>query len=279
MLVRPVGGALLRALEAGDALRVRTGARVLAVQRPARDAPARPRSVKVRTTAGDFAFDRLIVATDLKLALTFLDVAEESAEAALFAQIRHLTYYTVVVRARVPALTPGRVHYVSGHQTSERLCAPTIMLVPYADSDVLISWAYGAPPQEADGASALTAEQDAERAARERVQLEAQAREAVERLGGTFGRVELVERYAHYFPHVNADSLRAGFHRRVDALQGERNTYYVGEVLNLPLVSECIDFARYIVRRCFAPVPAVASARAEAAAPEMMRALSATTLG
>ena len=57
-----------------------------------------------------------------------------------------------------------------------------------------------------------------------------------------------------YFPHVSAAELRANFHRRLDALQGRRRTFMVGELFNLPLVSECVDWARYVVRRHFTPV-------------------------
>ena len=33
-----------------------------------------------------------------------------------------------------------------------------------------------------------------------------------------------------YFPHVSAEELRANFHRRLNALQGRRRTFMVGEL-------------------------------------------------
>ncbi|KAJ1638943.1 hypothetical protein T492DRAFT_940320 [Pavlovales sp. CCMP2436] len=246
--------------EAGPLLKVHMSACVTSVCRPPTGARRDPCDIKVCTTAGNFAFDSLIVAMDLKAARRFLD--SEVEEAAMAAQIRHLTYYTVVSRATVPALEPGRVFYVSNSQTTAELCAPTIMLKPYADSDVLITWAYGQPPQEPDGV-AVGAAEASERAAAERAALESRVMDSVGRLGGKFHGIERVERWGEYFPHVGSEDLRAGFHSRLDALQGGRGTYYVGEICNLPLVSECIDFARYLVRRCFAPQSDLLTVRQE----------------
>jgi hypothetical protein len=74
-------------------------------------------------------------------------------------------------------------------------------------------------------------------------------RDTVLRLGGKFGGVSFVKPWHDYFPHFGAADLRANLHQQLDALQGQRRTLMVGEVFNLPLVSECVDFARYIIRR------------------------------
>ena len=79
-------------------------------------------------------------------------------------------------------------------------------------------------------------------------------RRTVAALGGAFGGVHTLKHWPRYFPHVDGASLGRGFHRQLDGLQGRRRTHYVGEVFNLPTVSECIDFARYVIRRHFAPV-------------------------
>ena len=79
------------------------------------------------------------------------------------------------------------------------------------------------------------------------------------RMGGKFGGVNFIKPWADYFPHVDEAQLRANYHKKLDALQGKRRTVMVGEVFNLPLVSECVDWARYVVRREF---PRVAEASA-----------------
>jgi hypothetical protein len=84
----------------------------------------------------------------------------------------------------------------------------------------------------------------------------------------------LAKEWADYFPHVGVEDLRANVHRRLDALQGTQRTTFVGELFNLPLVSECIDWARYLIRRQFRDVNAETAARAPArtaySAPELM---------
>ena len=80
-------------------------------------------------------------------------------------------------------------------------------------------------------------------------------------MGGRFGGVRFIKAWPDYFPHVPPEALRTNFHKQLDALQGKRRTYMVGEVFNLPLVSECVDFARYLIRRSFR------SASGESAAP------------
>ena len=71
--------------------------------------------------------------------------------------------------------------------------------------------------------------------------------------------IHFLKEWADYFPHVDEAQLRGNYHKKLDALQGKRRTVMVGEVFNLPLVSECVDWARYVVRREF---PRVAEASA-----------------
>ena len=76
-------------------------------------------------------------------------------------------------------------------------------------------------------------------------------RRTVSSLGGRFGGVLLQQEWPDYFPHLAGSDLASQVPRRLDALQGRKRTYYVGEIFNLPLVSECVDWARYLVRRHF----------------------------
>ena len=107
-----------------------------------------------------------------------------------------------------------------------------LLLKPNKQSNLTVSWAYGG-----EGVGP--------------VQMEACLRETVWRLGGTFGGVSFIKPWPDYFPHVQAADLRANFHKRLDELQGRKRTVMVGEVFNLPLVSECVDWARYLIRRHF----------------------------
>ena len=220
-------------------IQVRTGSAVSAITRAAD-------SVTVRTDDGRVdKYDHLILASDLKASLRFLDATQGERE--LFSKIRHLPYYTVASFISLPWLATGSVYYLGDHQAPRggphdlhasdagRATAgcPTIMLKANKGSNLTITWAYG-------GHGVGPA------------QIEACLHETVLRLGGKFGGVRFFKEWPDYFPHVTQEELRKNFHVHLDAMQGQRRMHMVGEVFNLPLVSECVDWARYIIRRAFA---------------------------
>lgn len=214
---------------------VRTAAPVSAIQRDVE-------KVTVTTEDGRTGiFDHLVLAADLKGSLKFLDADEH--ERSLFSSIVHLPYYTVASFIRLPWLATGSVYYLGDKQTPDgqrdltdaggaTAGYPLILFKPNKGSDLTISWSYGGsgvgPPE-----------------------MEARLRETVERMGGTFDGIHFIKEWPDYFPHVPAHELRSNFHKRLDALQGQKRTYMVGEIFNLPLVSECVDWARYLIRRHF----------------------------
>ena len=227
---------------AAAGVQVRTGARVSRIERGAD-------RVTVTTDDGGVAeYDKLVLAADLAGSLQYLDASADERD--LFGAIRHLPYWTVTAFVSLPWLATHRVYYLADHQggaapsgaDAGRTTAgcPTILMKPNKLSNLTISWAYGGAGVGAP-------------------QIEACLRETVVRMGGTFGGIHFLKEWADYFPHVDGSQLRANYHKKLDAMQGKRRTVMVGEVFNLPLVSECVDWARYVVRREF---PRVAEASA-----------------
>ena len=45
--------------------------------------------------------------------------------------------------------------------------------------------------------------------------------------------------------------MRDGYYERLEALQGQRDTYYVGAIMNFELVESCIAYSKHLVRRHF----------------------------
>ena len=232
---------------AAAGVRLRTGTSVSRIERSAE-------SVRVTSTDGRTEeYEQLVLAADLKASLSYLDA--DPTERELFSAIAHQPYYTVTSFMSLPWLATHSVYYISEHQgpaggaaagDAGRATAgcPTIILKPNRGSNLTISWAYGG-----QGVGAA--------------QIEACLRSTVLRMGGTFGGIHFIKEWADYFPHPPAREMRANFHRRLDALQGQRRTHMVGEIFNLPLVSECVDWARYLIRREFgrAAKPQQAAAR------------------
>jgi predicted NAD/FAD-binding protein len=54
-----------------------------------------------------------------------------------------------------------------------------------------------------------------------------------------------------YFPHVDANAIADGFYDRLEAMQGERGTYYCGSLLAFELVEQVVRYSRHLVESRF----------------------------
>ena len=74
----------------------------------------------------------------------------------------------------------------------------------------------------------------------------------VKRLGGTIDHEEwhTYDRWP-YFQHVTAKDMENGFYERLENLQGHRNTYYTGGLMNFELVEQIIAYNRYLIGEHF----------------------------
>jgi hypothetical protein len=61
----------------------------------------------------------------------------------------------------------------------------------------------------------------------------------------------VVKRWPRYFPHVSSRDFGAGFFMRLDGLQGQRATYYLGEAVSGTNVSVVAEHAAAQIRRFF----------------------------
>eukprot|EP00889_Picochlorum_renovo_P005070 jgi/Picre1/32100/NNA_007448.t1 len=64
--------------------------------------------------------------------------------------------------------------------------------------------------------------------------------------------VETVKQVSwNYFPHVDGKSLASGFYPKIDALQGNQNTFYLGSVFGFETVMGTADFANTLILKKF----------------------------
>ncbi|WP_234122491.1 FAD-dependent oxidoreductase [Clostridium hydrogenum] len=54
-----------------------------------------------------------------------------------------------------------------------------------------------------------------------------------------------------YFPHINTEEMKHGWYDKVEALQGNKNTYYAGEIMSFSDMEECVSYSNYLVERFF----------------------------
>lgn len=55
----------------------------------------------------------------------------------------------------------------------------------------------------------------------------------------------------YYFPHVFSEDYAAGWYEKVEAMQGENNTFYAGEVMSFGDMDETVEYSRDLVERFF----------------------------
>jgi hypothetical protein len=111
----------------------------------------------------------------------------------------------------------------------------------WPNSDVRLFYVLG------DGRAAL--EDTAERAA------------AMVRAAG--GEVVAIHRTVgwRYFPHVSSADIAAGFYDRLEALQGVRRTFYVGELLSFGTVENVVAYSNALVESRFVSMRGTISPR------------------
>ena len=196
----------------------------------------------VQTDAGEIPFDVLVLACPLDRILGVLDASEE--EAVLFRGIRAFPVWQAV--ARVSGMPDGII--LDRNQrwaTRGRL----MILSRYApETDLYYLFGYVADGQdEADIADAIRAD--------------------VSDAGGQVHGAPQITRWERFFPHYGAAELAADYHTRLERLQGQRATFYAGELLSNLGVESAASYAERLVGRCIGPPCGAPSRRSLAGAP------------
>ena len=186
----------------------------------------RDEAIHVTTNQGEVIFDALIIAAPLDESLNYLDAGKQ--EKALFPKIQYEDYRTYAVHLKnFPKLTG----YIPGNLHSNRKGEPVFWYQRYLDSDLYTFYAFGS--RSIDDETVL---KNIER--------------VVKQLGGSIEKTETIEHWK-FFPHINPDDLAAGFFDELEALQGQRHTFYVGEVMNFSTVTHSAAYAKNLVERFF----------------------------
>lgn len=170
-------------------------------------------------------FDRLIISSPLDETFQFLDVSEEEKE--LFIKITNTDYYVTLFKGEgfdKSLFVRDHIHPSTKGKTLAIFCK-------HCESNVYMGYQIGPPDTRPD-------------------ELIAMLKNDIEKLGGRF-RGAITQKHWRYFPRVGTDDLRAGFYKRLDELQGQKGTYYIGSVLNFETLENTVDFARKLILKHF----------------------------
>lgn len=199
-------------------LDVRTGVTVSQVERDGS-------SVALRTSAGDFELDRLVLAAPLDDALGYLDSSDD--ERRLFSRIRWLDVWQTCLR--LEGLEDAVI--LDANQAFSRIGHTLIAFRQRPGSSLYYLFGYGAP--------GLT---DA--------QIEANALLDVQELGARVLEQSSLHRW-RYFPHFESSDVAAGCLGDLDRLQGQRQTWYAGEVISNIGVEVVASHAEKLIEKAF----------------------------
>ncbi|MFE2471217.1 FAD-dependent oxidoreductase [Streptomyces mirabilis] len=202
---------------------LRTGVRVDAVERHAN-------GVRIRTDSGTLEADALIVTVPLDRVGHLLDTSDTEWELA--SQIRHLDYYTYLCTVR--GLPHDGFYLVDQHTRTQLPGRCVAFHHRYPDTDVYAFYSYGGPglsPQD----------------------VEDRLGEDIARMGGELVAVHQRRRWP-FMPHFPTQAIMDGAFDRLEALQGQRNTYHLGSLPSYELVESNVSYAQDTVRRHFPPV-------------------------
>lgn len=181
-----------------------------------------------------FTFDHLIIACPLDKTVLEGLLDQDEKERAAFADTETYSYCLTSMNVVFP-----KIHW------QQQLFA-TIPLTPLETP-----WAITRQFEESTMMQFYTrlAPGD-EKRAEKRVRANIEA--FVERLGGEVDKEEwqTYDRWP-YFQHVTPEVMASGFYDRLEDLQGHRNTYYTGGLMNFELVEQIIAYGRDLVARYF----------------------------
>jgi len=178
------------------------------------------------------AFDHLILSAQ-PAALGSV-IAWSPDEAALWAKVTTNDYWVTVYESEgMPIQTVDAMHGTGRLRAGH----PWEIMRPWPESNAAVFYSFGE-----DG---VTREQ-----IDERIRADVQALYPQARLGKILQQVC----WSDYFPHVTAAELAAGFYDDLEALQGQRSTYYAGALPAFETVANTTDYSRQLIERFFPPV-------------------------
>ena len=177
-------------------------------------------------------YDRIIVTAPLQYLPDYFDADEQ--ERSLFGKIEYKRYTTLGIR-------PERDH------CPESSCFMLRNMEPDRVGHLMLYYRrWTDDPEQAIVTYALRSHHDlsADDTCKETVLSELPTFHA------SCGEV-LEERDWYYFPHITPEDYRAGGYDRVEAMQGNRGTYYAGEVMSFGDMDETAEYSRELVERFF----------------------------
>lgn len=182
--------------------------------------------ITITTESGPSEFDSLIIASPLDEALEVIDATPE--EQSLFTKMEYVDYRTVACSIDGIAKADG---YVPKNFTSNRYGEAVFWHHRHSDANIYTFYALADWEMSDDDVIDRT-------------------RSFVSKMGGSLTKVHSVTHWK-YFPYVDQATMEAGYFDVIEAMQGRKNTFYIGELMNFSTVGLTSQYAEATVERYF----------------------------
>ncbi len=214
-------------IKMAEELHVETNVQIEAIRRQGEDFVDRSDpKIEIFVNGQTRTFDRLFISSPLDETIQFMDVSGEEKE--LFSKIEYSDYYVTLFKGE----GFNKTLFLRDHihpQTKGRTVA---IGCRHCDSNVYIAYQMAPPGAMPE-------------------RLLEMLRKDVEQLGGKINEV-IIQKHWRYFPRVSREVLKDNFYGRLDKLQGQKGTYYIGAVMNFETLENTVDFVKELVIKHFA---------------------------
>ncbi len=180
------------------------------------------------------AFDKLIICTPLEMFLDYGDPTAEERE--LFSKIQNKEYFTMAVRTE-DEKSPDISYYYFDNMTNETRGHLMVFYHRWPDCgpQPLVTFTL----RNHEGMEDVPFEE-----ARDTTLAD------MEKSGLPVVKTERIDDW-YYFPHVSSKDYADGWYDKVEALQGQKNTFFAGEVMAFGDMEETAEYSKDLVRRFF----------------------------
>lgn len=171
-------------------------------------------------------FDSLILTTPLDEIESFIDLT--NTERTLFNKIETLDYQTILCTVKN---LPKKSGFIPDNFSAERSGHPVFWYYRHAGSNIYSFYVL----------AVMMLNQDV---------VIKNLNSLVAKMGG---KIEVVHHVVDwkYFPHVGTQDLRKGFYEQLADMQGKKNVYYLGELLNFSCIGATTDYAQKFIAKHF----------------------------
>lgn len=185
--------------------------------------------INIQSNNDTLEFDSLLVACPYDELENMMCLSND--EKILFNNFSHCPYLVTVLE--IDGLADFDHNYLVENQVRERMFHVVLLIRHHSSLNVYTAYQYTEQPYDTNSK-----------------ELEIYLHDDIKKLGGKINKINEKIPWK-YFPHVKSETLSSGFFDDFEALQGGKNTFYLGEALSFSDVEHVVEFSFDIIDRYF----------------------------